>query len=52
MREITTGKILKDQKVTGTGFLVAENIVVTAKHNVLTAEDIVDDVLHDTADRT
>ena len=43
MREITTGKILKDQKVTGTGFLVAENIVVTAKHNVLTAEDIVDD---------
>ena len=43
MREITTGKILKDQKVTGTGFLVAENIVVTAKHNVLAAEDIVDD---------
>ena len=25
MREITTGKILKDQKVTGTGFLVAKH---------------------------
>lgn len=43
MREIITGKILKDQKVTRTGFLVAENIVVTAKHNVLIAEDVVDD---------
>ena len=42
MKKIIVGEILKSNKVIGTGFLVAPDIVITAKHNVLTADDILE----------
>ena len=42
MKKIIVGRILKDNEVVGTGFLVAPNIVITAKHNLLTGDDIVE----------
>ena len=42
MKKIIVGKILKNNKVVGSGFLVAKDIVLTAKHNIITGEEIVE----------
>ena len=43
MRKIVIGQILRDGKVMGTGFLVEMDIVMTVKHNVVTAEELTTD---------
>lgn len=40
MKKIVVGKILKDGKVMGTGFLISSDIVMTVKHNVVTADEL------------
>ena len=40
MRKIVIGQILRDGKVMGTGFLVEPDIVMTVKHNVITADEL------------
>ena len=40
MRELVIGQILRDGKVMGTGFLVESDIVMTVKHNVVTADEM------------
>lgn len=43
MRELVIGQILRDGKVMGTGFLVESDIVMTVKHNVVTADELITD---------
>ena len=44
MRRMVMGQIVRDGKiVTGTGFLVKPDVVMTVKHNVLKAEDLMSD---------
>mgnify|MGYP004523130825 CR=1 FL=1 len=43
MRKIVIGQILRDGKVMGTGFLVEPDIVMTVKHNVVTADELLTD---------
>ena len=43
MRKIVIGQILRDGKVMGTGFLVEPDIVMTVKHNVITADELITD---------
>lgn len=43
MRKIIVGQILRDGKVMGTGFLVGPDIAVTVKHNVIIAEELLQD---------
>ena len=43
MRKIVIGQILRDGKVMGTGFLVEPDIVMTVKHNVVTADELIMD---------
>lgn len=43
MRKIVIGQILRDGKVMGTGFLVEPDIVMTVKHNVVTADELITD---------
>ena len=43
MKKIVIGEILKKNKVMGTGFLVAPDIVMTVKHNVITADELLED---------
>ncbi len=47
MRNIIVGQILKNGKVMGTGFLVEADIVMTAKHNVITADELLEDELEE-----
>lgn len=42
MNRILTGQIVKNDVITGTGFLITENVVMTAKHTILKAEEILD----------
>lgn len=44
MKKIITGQILKEEKVIGTGFLVSQDIFMTVKHNVLMAEDFLENI--------
>ena len=37
MNRILTGQIVKNDVITGTGFLITENVVMTAKHTILKA---------------
>lgn len=43
MRKIVIGQIFRDGKVMGTGFLVKPDIVMTVKHNVVTADELITD---------
>ena len=43
MRKIVIGQILRDGKVMGTGFLVEPDIVMTVKHNVVPADELIVD---------
>ena len=44
MRRTVIGQIMRDEKIiTGTGFLVKPDIVMTVKHNVLKADDLISD---------
>lgn len=43
MKKIIVGEILKNDKVMGTGFLVASDIVITVKHNIITADELLED---------
>jgi V8-like Glu-specific endopeptidase len=43
MRKIVIGQILREGKVMGTGFLVESDIVMTVKHNVVTADELITD---------
>lgn len=43
MRKIVIGQIIQDGKVMGTGFLVEPDIVMTVKHNVVTADELITD---------
>lgn len=43
MKKILIGQILRDGKVMGTGFLVSTDIVMTAKHNVIIADELITD---------
>lgn len=43
MRKIVIGQIIRDGKVMGTGFLVEPDIVMTVKHNVVTADELITD---------
>ena len=43
MRKIVIGQILREVKVMGTGFLVEPDIVMTVKHNVVTADELIVD---------
>lgn len=43
MRRVVIGQIKRDGKIMGTGFLVEQDIVMTAKHNVITAEELITD---------
>lgn len=43
MKKIVIGEILKKNKVMGTGFLVAPDIVMTVKHNIITADELLED---------
>jgi len=43
MKKIVVGEIIKNNKVMGTGFLVASDIVMTVKHNIITADEILED---------
>lgn len=47
MRRIVVGQILRDGKVMGTGFLVKSDIVMTVKHNVVTADELIADELEE-----
>ena len=38
MSKIIVGQILKNDEVVGTGFLVSPDIVMTAKHNLVTVD--------------
>lgn len=40
MSKIIVGQILKNDEVVGTGFLVSPDIVMTAKHNLVTVDEI------------
>lgn len=42
MKKIVTGQIIHAGNVMGTGFLVSSDIVMTAKHNIIPAEDLID----------
>lgn len=41
MKDIIIGQILRNKKIMGTGFLVAPDIFMTVKHNVIVADDFV-----------
>lgn len=43
MKKILIGQILRDGRVMGTGFLVSTDIVMTAKHNVIIADELITD---------
>ena len=43
MKKIIIGEILKNNNVMGTGFLVAPDIVMTVKHNIITADELLED---------
>ncbi len=43
MKKIVTGEILKNDTVMGTGFLVASDIVMTVKHNVISGDEFLED---------
>ena len=43
MKKIIVGEILRNNKVMGTGFLVASDIVITVKHNIITADELLED---------
>ena len=44
MRRTVICQIMRDEKIiTGTGFLVKPDIVMTVKHNVLKADDLISD---------
>lgn len=43
MKKIVIGQIVADRKIMGTGFLISSDIVMTVKHNVITADDLLDD---------
>lgn len=47
MKKIIVGQILKKEKVIGTGFLVSQDIFMTVKHNVLTADDLLENKLEE-----
>lgn len=41
MRKLIVGQILRDGKVMGTGFLVESDIVMTVKHNIVEAGELI-----------
>lgn len=43
MRKLVIGQILRNGKVMGTGFLVESDIVMTVKHNIVTANELIKD---------
>lgn len=43
MRKIIIGQILRERKVMGTGFLVEPDTVMTVKHNVIMADELITD---------
>lgn len=43
MRKLIIGQILRNGKVMGTGFLVESDIVMTVKHNIVTANELIKD---------
>lgn len=47
MRRLVIGQILRDGKVMGTGFLVEPDIVMTVKHNVIIADELITDELEE-----
>lgn len=47
MKKIVTGQILRAGKIMGTGFLVSSDIVMTVKHNVITADELLTDGLEE-----
>lgn len=47
MKKIVTGQILRAGKIMGTGFLVSSDIVMTVKHNVITADELLTDELEE-----
>ena len=47
MKKIVTGQILWAGKIMGTGFLVSSDIVMTVKHNVITADELLTDGLEE-----
>lgn len=47
MKKIVVGQILQAGKVMGTGFLVSPDIVMTVKHNVITADELLTDEIEE-----
>lgn len=47
MKKIIVGQILQAKKVMGTGFLVSPDIVMTVKHNIITADELLTDELEE-----
>lgn len=45
MKDMVVGLVLKNEKVVGTGFLVSPNVFMTVKHNVLTPEELINEVI-------
>ncbi len=43
MRKLVVGQILRDGKIMGTGFLVSSDMVMTVKHNVIIADELIAD---------
>ena len=47
MKKIVVGQIIRDGKVMGTGFLAEPDIVITVKHNVIIADELLSDELEE-----
>lgn len=47
MKKLVVGQILRDGKIMGTGFLVSSDIVMTVKHNIITADELLTDELEE-----
>lgn len=47
MKKIIIGQILKQKKIMGTGFLISSDVVMTVKHNVITADELLEEILEE-----
>ncbi|WP_415281503.1 NACHT domain-containing protein [Clostridium perfringens] len=47
MRKLIIGRILRNGKPIGTGFLISPDIFMTVKHNVIVADDLLGDVIEE-----
>ena len=47
MNKLITGQIFINDVRKGTGFLVSSNILITAKHNIISADDLIDNNLNE-----